>query len=248
MFTVTLHHLSPDAKRAGSTFADTELADVTEKKLRALIRALAGCAIEKSGAATPELRVAAPHGQFVVQASGGRLRINSWTMRVGGADLSPDQIFTLICGSAAVADATADVAAAAGKRSRRGLLVACAVLILASNSLTAWLLMRQPETPFLPAFTRLDAEPAQRFLSSVAGEYQSGTAEGARALRLTPDGPARWRTFGPNGTVVEESDLAVHPVQSRGRPALLADDRALIEFPDPVSLVFYNETYRRKAP
>ena len=40
----------------------------------------------------------------------------------------------------------------------------------------------------------------------------------------------------------------VQPVQARGRQALLADDRALIEFPDPVSLVFYNETYRRKVP
>lgn len=248
MFTVTLHHLSPDARQAGSTFADTELPEIPEKKLRALIRALAERARENHGAASPELRVAAPHGQFVVQAAGGRLRINSWTMRVGGADLSPDQIFTLITGSTAVADAVAEASVGGSARSRRGLLLGCVILIVATNAITAWMLTRRPEIPFLPAYMDLAAEPGQRFLASVAGEYQSGTTAGARALVLNAGRPARWKTFGPDGTIAEETEIVVQPVQSRGRPALLADDRALIEFPDQVSLTFYNETYRRKAP
>lgn len=248
MFTVTLHHLAPDAKKAGVAFPDSELSDVTEKKLRALIRALAELATQNLGAAAPELRVAAPHGQFVVQVSGGRLRINSWTMRVGGADLTPDQIYTLITGAEAVADAAAEVSGRGAKRSRRGLIALCAILIVASNGITAWMLLRTPPNPLLPEFITLAPEPGERLLLSAAGEYQTGTAEGARALAIKADGRAHWVTFGPNSSVVEQVDVILRPVQSRGHPALLADDRALIEFPDPVSLSFYNETYRRKAP
>lgn len=249
MYTVTLHHLAPEAKQAGSTFADIELSDVSERKLRTLIRALADRATENHGNASPELRVVAPHGQFVVQAVGGRLRINSWTMRVGGADLSPDQIFNLITGSNAVADAVVEANAGVASRSRRVLLFVCFGLILATNGITAWFLTRRPETPFLPRYVSLGEEPGRRFLASVAGEYQSGTVAGSRVLTLTATGDrARWKTLSSENTVAEESEVSVHPVQSAGRPALLADDRALIEFPDPATLVFYNETYRRKAP
>ena len=247
-FTVTLHHLAPDAKKAGAAYPDTELPEVNEKKLRGLIRALAGLAAENYAPAAPELRVEAPHGKFVVQVLGGRLRINSWTMRVGGADLTPDQIFALITGAEAVADAVADAGASAARRSRRGLIALFAILIVGSNATTAWMLLRAPANPLLPEFTLLAKEPAERLLATAAGEYQSGTAAGARALTITPSGRARWVTFGPHGTIAEESEVMVQPVQSKGRAALLADDRALIELPDPVSIVFYNETYRRKAP
>ena len=97
-FTVTLHHLTPDAKRAGVDLPDTDLPPVTEKKLRELIRALAAVASQDTGIAAPELRVGAPQGKFIVQVAQGRLRINSWDIKVGGADFSPDQIFGLITG------------------------------------------------------------------------------------------------------------------------------------------------------
>ena len=48
--------------------------------------------------------------------------------------------------------------------------------------------------------------------------------------------------------LAEESDVVLQPVQSRGKSALLADGQALVEIADAASIVFYNETYRRKAP
>ncbi len=249
-FTVTLHHLAPGAKRVDATLPDVELADVTAKSLHVLIRALAALAPTNLGTASPELRVVAPHGQFVVQVAEGRLRINSWTIRVGGSSLSPDQIFALITGAEAVAGAAGiELATSTPKRTRGAMLALLAGLILGTNAVTAWWLTRPPPSPpLLPDYTLLATEPAARLIANVAGDYQSGTGEGYRALKIAKDGRVRWLRFGPRGIVAEDTEVAAQPVQSRGKPALLADGIALIEVNDASSLVFYNETYRRKVP
>ena len=249
-FTVTLHHLAPGAKQAGAALPDIGLTDVTAKNLHALIRALAALAPTNLGTASPELRVVAPHGQFVVQVAEGRLRINSWTIRVGGSVLSPDQIFALITGTEAVAGAAGvDLGSGVPKRSRGVILAVLAVLILGTNGFTAWWLTRPPpNSPFLPDYAPLAKEPAARLMADVAGDYQTGTNAGARALKISKDGNVHWLRFGPNVTIAEDTEVAVQPVQSHGKPALLADERALIEVADGASLVFYNETYRRKVP
>jgi hypothetical protein len=249
-FNVTLHHLTAGAKQAGATLPDIPLGEVPQKKLRELIRSLATLAPTNLGGASPELRVVAPHGQFVVQVSEARLRINSWTIKVGGADLSPDQIFALITGAEAVAGAVGLEATGGGaKRSRGALTAILAVLILGTNALTAWMLTRpQPSPPLLAEFTPLAKEPAERFIAEITGDYQTGTGEGTRALKIAKDGRVHWSRFGPAGAVAEDTEVAVQPVQSHGKPALLADDRTLIEATDARSLVFYNETYRRKTP
>jgi hypothetical protein len=249
-FNVTLHHLAAGAKEAGATLPDIPLGEIPQKKLRELIRNLATLAPANLGKASPELRVIAPHGQFVVQISAGRLRINSWTIKVGGADLSPDQIFALITGAEAVADAVGvDAVGGSAKRSRGALTVVLAVLILGTNALTAWMLTRpQPSPPLLAEFTPLAKEPAERFIAEIMGDYQTGPNAGARALKIAKDGHVHWLRLGPAGAVGEDTEVAVQPVQSRGKPALLADGRTLIEATDARSLLFYNETYRRKAP
>ena len=54
--------------------------------------------------------------------------------------------------------------------------------------------------------------------------------------------------LGPGQTVAEESDLVGRAIETRGRAALLAGDLALIEPKDAVTISFFNESYRRKAP
>lgn len=249
-FTVTLHHFAPGAKWADAAWPDTELTEVTDKKLRELIRALGTLTSTNLGGASPELRVAAPHGQFIVQISQGRLRINSWTLKVGGADLSPDQIFALITGAEAVADAVGVDLGGGGQRRSRGKAIAIlAALILGTNAVTAWMLTRPPPpAPLLADHAPLAKEPAQRFVAEIAGDYQTGRGDGARILKIAKDGRVHWLLLGPGGETAEDAELAVQPVQSHGKPALLADDRALIEVADASALVFYEETYRRKAP
>ena len=248
-FIVTLHHLSPDAKRAGVEFPDTELPPVTEKKLRELIRALAGIAGRDTGTAAPELRVHAAHGKFIVQIAEGRLRINSWDIKVGGTDHTPDQIFGLITGVEASLDGEGiDFSGVTAKKSKRALIAVLLIGIVASNAITAWMAMRPPPNPFLPEFTVLAPEQAERLFADAAGEYQTGFNEGDRKLTITRDRRVRWAKFGPKRSIAETADLAVQAVESRGQKALVADDRALISVSDPATVVFYSETYRRVAP
>ena len=249
-YTVTLHHLAPGAKQAGANFPDVECPAITEKQLRELIRQLGALASTNLGAALPEIRVVAPLGQFVVKISEGRLRVNSWAIKIGGADLSPEQIVGVISGAGAEPESTsAEEHAAAGKRPRGGVVAVLAVLIIGINALTAWMLTQpQPPVPLLPEYTPLAREPAERFVTGIAGEYRTSSNGGGRGLVVGKDGRVHWLRFGPGGAVAEDTEVAVKPVQAHGKPALLADGRTLIETDATTSLVFYNEVYRRKAP
>mgnify|MGYP001550304851 CR=1 FL=1 len=250
LFTVTLHHLSPDVKRVGVEYPDGELSQVTEKRLRELIASLAAVGAREHKPASPELRIAAPHGRFVIQVVEGRLRFNSWTIRVGGASLTPDQIFAIVTGTddPAAAARAADAFMQPAKRSSWGKIALIGALILGTNGTTAWMLLRPPPpNPFLPEYKLLEAQPAERLLTDAAGEYLTGTGEGHRGMRLTRDGRLHSVKFGPQGTVVEESDLTVKAAQSKGRPALFTSNEAVIEIIDPSTLVLFGDTYRRKV-
>lgn len=254
MFTVTLHHLTPDAKKVGVEFIDGELANVSEKRLRELIANLAVTAGRDKGIASPELRIAAPHGRFVIQVFEGKLRFNSWTIRVGGASLTPDQIFAIVTGTddPAAAAAAADSFvrdAQQSHSSKRWKILLVAALILGTNGITAWMLTRPPPgNPLLAEYQLLSAAPAERLLTDVAGEYQTGTGEGQRSMRIARDGKVHWVKFGPNGSVAEETDLTAKAAQSRGHPALYTSMDSLIDIMDGITAVFNGDTYRRKMP
>jgi hypothetical protein len=251
LFTVTLHHLAPDLKKAGVEYPDGELSQVSEKRLRELIAALAATAARDNRPASPELRIAAPHGRFVIQAADGRLRFNSWTIRVGGANLTPDQIVAIVTGTddPAAAAAAAESFVRGGRQSRRGMIVLIAALIVGTNGVTAWLLMRPPPpNPFLTEYELLPPEPAERLFTDAAGEYLTGTTEGHRGMRIARDGRLHWVKFGPKGAVVEETDLTARAARSRGHPALFTSQDSLIDILDGSTLMFYGDTYRRKAP
>ena len=252
LFTVTLHHLSTDAKRAGVEYPDGELSQVTEKRLRELIAALAVAGSRDHKPASPELRIAAPHGRFVIQVSVGRLRFNSWTIRVGGANLTTEQILAIVTGTDDPAEAArvADSFMSGGKQATNWRKIALiAVLILGTNATTAWMLLRPPPpNPFVPEYKLLSAEPAERVLTDVAGEYLTGLGEGTRGLRIMRDGRLQWMKFGPKGVIAEESDLTARAAQSKGHPALYTSTDAVIDILDGSTLMFYGDIYRRKAP
>lgn len=250
MFNVTLHHLAPDLKRAGVEYPDGELAQVTEKRLRELIGALAAVGVRDNRPATPELRIAAPHGRFVIQSIDGRLRFNSWTIRVGGAELTPDQIFAIVTGTEEPGEAAraAEAFMRTGKREGRQKLALIAALIVGTNATTAWMLLRPPPpNPFQPEYRLQEPGPAERLLAEVAGEYRTGIGEGHRGLRIQRDGRLHWVRYGPQGAIVEETDLTAKAAQTRRNPALLTSADALIEILDPDTLSFYGNTYRRKV-
>jgi hypothetical protein len=249
-FTVTLRHLAPDASRAGADLPDAELTEVPTDRLRRLIEGLSKLAPTVSYPTTPELRVTSPEGRFLVHVKEGKIKFTSWSLRTGGSELTPAEIFAAITGEEL--DEPAFVAATAvveeKKTMPRGAKIALlAVVILGSNAVTAWMAVKPPPT-LLPNYRVMDAEPASRLLASTAGDYEMGTAAGDRGLTIRKDGTVRWYKYGENKTIAEEDGFTTKPVevQPARTPGLLAPNW-IIDVKDPITVVFYGDTYRRKV-
>jgi hypothetical protein len=252
-FSVTLHHLAHRARQAGAGYPDVEISGIHAPDLREILEGLATLAPTVEYPAAPELRIASPHGQFLVQVCDGRIRFSSWALRDGAAELTTDQILAAIGGVEVGAGSTTTLAAQAVltalapvRRSKWigvGLLAAA---IVATNSLTAWLLTR-PGPDLLPEYHLVHGPPATRLLADVAGDFETGGGSGDRALSIAQDGSIRWVLFGQDRMITEDTLLTAQPARSGGKPALLTSERALIEIRDPVTIVYYGDTYRRKA-
>ena len=248
-FTVTLHHLAPDAKQAGVDFADVELAAIPAEKLHELLEGLASLAPGVAYPVVPELRVAARDGHFFVQVKDGRIRFSSWSLRTGASDLTPDQIFEAITGTAREGAEVLARSRNSGGTEPKGRYLKIALLavaIVGSNGVTAWVLTR-PAPDLLPEYRLLETAPGRRLLSEITGDYETGSGEGDRRLIIRPDGTVRWAKYGRDRSIIEEVTLTSQPAQTRDRRALLTSERALIEVADVAALVYYGDTYRRRA-
>jgi hypothetical protein len=252
-FTVTLHHLSPDVKRAGLEFPDQELISVTPEKLRALLEALAVLAPKTEPPAEPELRIAGPHGRFLVQGRNKQVKVISWSTQGGGSGLSSERILAMIMGME-----QEEGSPNRGRRktdadggSRRWKIALLAVVVLGSNAVTAWMLTRPPPPPppeILAEHKFVAPERGERILGQFAGNYETGTGDGDRRLTVGKDGAVRWTRLGPNQTVTEDFALTAKAAESRGQPVLVASNFGMIEMKDPITVVYFGDSYRRKIP
>ena len=252
-FSVTMHRLAPDLKRAGLEFPDLALAHVSPDKLKALLDAFGALAPKTQYPAEPEMRIGGPHGRFLVQARNGQVRVTSWSSQQGGFDLTPNRILSMIMGMEEREDVGAPVlrgaSDAGGKLSRRWRIALLALAALGANAVTAWMLMRPPPTPppeLFPEYRLVDAEGAARVLADFVGEFETGVDAGDRRLMIARDGTLRWTKLGPSQTVAEESTLTAQPAESRGHPVLVASNYGMIEMKDPITVVYFGDTYRRK--
>jgi hypothetical protein len=254
-FAVTLHHLSSDGQQAGAQFPDLDLARVSPDKLRGLLEAITRIAPKCEFPAVPELRIAGPHGRFLVQAKNGQVRVTSWSAKTGSADLTPERILALVMGhDAAEGEAAPEREiriVSFGGLSRRWALVVLALAILTTNGITAWLLTRPPPpipASLLPPYELVSPEKAKRVFADYAGIYETGTGSGDRRLTILDDGRLKWVRFGPQQTEAESHDLTAQAAESGGRPVLVASNFGMIEMRDPITLVYFGDTYRRKTP
>ncbi len=254
-FTVALHHLAADLRRAGPEFPDTAPRPVGAGELRDLIEALTALAPRTEYPAEPELRIVGPHGRFLVQARNGGMRVSSWSAQAGGASLTPEQILAMILGLEEAESlpprAGAPAPAGSGRISARVKLIVLVLAIAGSNIVTAWMLTRPPPrvpVALVPEHQPVAPERAQRVLAEFAGDYDTGFAEGDRHLTLRADGYARWFVWGPDRGVRDDVTLKLEAGESRGRPVLVADGLGVIEMKDPITIVYFGDTYRRKTP
>jgi hypothetical protein len=250
-FRVVLHHLAPDARKAGVELPEAQLDDISAARLSALIEALARLAPEVEYPALPEMRITDGKQQYLVQVRERRVRFSSWALRSGGCDLTPAEIIAAIAGTELSQTPETREPAAGHReswRSRCGLIALLAVGILGSNLITAWVVMdRTTEWPaaLRPPYRLLEKEPGRRMLERVAGVYATGDADGDRQLTLRADSSILWAQLGPNRTVVEETPLTALAAEANGRPALLLASGLLIECRDAQTLVYLGDTYTR---
>jgi hypothetical protein len=106
-FSVTLHHLSPDAKTVGVAYNNEQLADVTPTQLRVLLQSLSRTAAKISiyEPATPEIRIKSDRSAFLVRTRHRRLCLVGWEARLRGEEHSVAHILNTVAG--AIADPTA---------------------------------------------------------------------------------------------------------------------------------------------
>jgi hypothetical protein len=258
LFTITLHHLAPDAKQAGRAFPDVERTKVDSAGLQALIEAIAALAPACDYTTAPELRITTEtRGKFIVQVKNGQVKVTSWSVKAAAATLTPDEIFALVTGTEAPVEKQELVThstPAAGrparqKMPRRNAVILLVVGIVTANALTAWMALRPPPglpAEILPAYRVLDPDYGRRVLADYAGIYETGGNPGDRELTLFNDGRIKWVTFGPGRTAADVLMLTVQPAESRGKSVLVANNGGMVEMKDALSVVYFGDTYRRK--
>jgi len=253
-FNVTLHHLSPDVTQAGAHFQDMDYLRVKTSDLRRMLEALAVLAPKVEFPAEPELRIAGPHGRFLVQAKNGQVKVISWSSQTGtGGEMTPDRIYAMIVGMES-GDSAREPAGALerflGGVSPRSKVAILAVAILGSNAITAWFLTRPNAVPpreLLPEYRPVAADQAKRIFDEFAGEYESGVGDARRQLTIGHDGTLHWEKFGANETVEEDVRPTAQAAESHGHPVLVASNYGMIEAKDAISVVYFGDTYRRKG-
>lgn len=252
-YTLTFFQLSPDGRKAGGNFATEERTGVTDKELRAILLAAAAVAPGVTYPLAPEIRITAPAGKFVVRLKDGGLRFVSWaTAHSMVAEPNVEEMLTIIRGE------TLDIPSSRAPRAEKeeaggGILkgwmrvAAIYVLVVVILGVNVFTIMndRKPPGNFLPAHRLVEAEPATRLLTDVAGNYETGRAPGDRRLQINRDGSVRWIKFGPANKVVEEKTFTVKAAEANGTKALLTNKQSMISIKDPSTVILFGDTYVR---
>lgn len=248
LFVVNLRHLAPDGRKAGVELPNSQLNYIPAKQLRQVLIAVAELAPSVTYPVEPELRIAGPAGQFVVNVKAGRLHLVSWASSQKGGEMSVAQIYAAVTGEQAD-DAPRQARGGAGAPAKGGIrenltLVALGIAIVAVNAFTIWFVTRPPRT-LLPHYTLLAAEPAGRVLKDVAGSYETGSGSGDRRLEIDANGSVQRIKFGAGRTVKDRQTFSVQAADAGGKSALITSRKSMITIKDQLSVILYGDTYTR---
>lgn len=254
VYSLTLHHLSPDAKEASAALADLEVSRVTPEKLRIMLTALAAVAVRHRTdySVTPEIRIKTGRTELLIRARDGGLTLVSWDKKVGGQNLTvADVMAQLEQSPAADAPAATSSSSTAGKTGGAGLsgrskLIMLVVAVVAINAFTAWNLLK-PEPGFVPDHQLLPTDEARELLKRAAGEYETGSTPGDRRLIIQADGSLILSTYGPRRTIVEQLNRSAKGANIQGQVGLVTSDPSVLEIRDRDTVVLYGNVYKRRS-
>jgi len=122
-----------------------------------------------------------------------------------------------------------------------------AILIVAFNATTVWLVFFREVSSPMP-----EAEPIPEFetgglLAKAAGEYETGNQEGDRRLIIEATGGLRIAKYGPERAVLQEMTKSAKGGSVNGKIVLVTSDPTTIEIKDANTVVYFGTTYRRRA-
>ena len=257
-YSVTLHHLSPDATAAGLAYPDEQLQNVSVAQLRDLLTSLSVVASHLTiyEPSTPEIRVKTEREIFVIRTRYRRLCFVGWETMLRGEDHSVGFIVSTITGTAepvritprvieryVPSSTTTSPTTLPGGVPRWVKIGVLAVLIIGFNAVTAYMLLR-PLPSVVPKHDLMPDSESRALLLKYAGEFETGSAEGDRRLLINPDGTLRVAKFGPQRTIIDERQKAARGAFVDGRAALVTADGVVV-LKDGDTVVFFGNTYRR---
>jgi hypothetical protein len=261
-YSITLHHLSPDAKAAGLAYPDEHLLAVSIGQLRELLYSLSEVASRQTiyEPSSPEIRIKTDRDVFIVRTRYRRLCFIGWEAMLRGEEHSVVYILAAITGSTEHGKAIPKIerpvpaykphsapSVDTGGIPRWLKIAVMTVLIIGFNVAAVWLLLRPP-AHLTPKFTLLPDFESRALLTKVAGEYVTGAHEGDRRIIIEADGTLRLSKFGPKKSILEENTKTARGGLAEGRAALITSDPAVLTIKDADTMILYGTTYRRKAP
>ena len=257
-YSVTLHHLSPDATAAGLAYPDEQLQNVSVPQLRDLLTALATVASQLTiyEPSTPEIRVKTDREIFVIRTRYRRLCFVGWEAILRGEDHSVGFIVGTITGTVepakftpkiieryVPASTTSTPTTMPGSVPRWTKIAVLAVLIIGFNAITAYMLLR-PAPSVVPRHELMADSESRALLLRVSGEYETGTGEGDRRLLINADGTLRLAKFGAQRAILEERRKTARGALVDGRAALVTSDGVVV-LKDADTVILFGNTYRR---
>ena len=261
-YSITLHHLSPDAKASGLAYPDEHLLAVSIGQLRELLYSLSEVASRQTiyEPSSPEIRIKTDRDVFVVRTRYRRLCFIGWEAMLRGEEHSVVYILAAVTGStehgktlpkierpAPVYKTHSTPSVDGGGLPRWIKIAVMTVLIISANGTALWLLLKPP--PHLtPQFTLLPDFESHALLNKVAGEYITGTHEGARRMVIDTDGTLKLSKYGPKKAIIDGSTKTVRGGLAEGRAALITSDPEVLTIKDANTVVLFGTMYHRKAP
>lgn len=259
-YSVTLHHLAPDAKAAGLAYPDEQLLNVTVPQLRDLLISLSEVAAHLTiyEPAAPEIRIKTDRDVFVIRTRYRRLCFVGWETILRGEDHSIGFILSTVTGNQELIKLPAKAERApltgaprgsstpsvqSGGIPRWAKIATLAVLILGINGVTAWMLLRPPPS-LLPKHELLSESESRALLIKAAGTYETGAEPGDRRLVIDTSGKLLLGKLNAQRAIAEERSKLARGALVDGRPALITGD-AVVQLKDADTVVMYNTTYRR---
>lgn len=265
-YSVTLHHLAPDAKAAGLRYPDEQLQAVTAEQLALLLHALEELASRLTiyEPSAPELRVKTEREVFIVRTRYRQLCFVGHETALRGEEHSVSYIMGAITGQAVAVvrpavnprlferPPTAIPLRPGGRRDMGGgagfpewlKIGLLAVISFACVGAGLWMLFK-PARSFAPTYKLMPATEAVTLLGRVAGQYQTGTQPGDRRLIIGNDGTMRIAKYGPEQAIAEEIIRTARGATQDGKPALVTSDPYLMLINDADSVTLYGQVYKR---